>query len=41
MFSYTGLNEAQLQTLRQRYAIYLVSPGRMCLPGLNPAISTT
>ena len=40
MFSYTGLNEAQLQTLRQRYAIYLVSPGRMC-PGLNPAISTT
>ena len=36
MFSYTGLNEAQLQTLRQRYAIYLVSPGRMCLPGLNP-----
>ncbi len=35
MFSYTGLNEQQLDELRQRYAIYLVVPGRMCLPGLN------
>ncbi len=35
MFSYTGLNEQQLAELRQRYAIYLVSPGRMCLTGLN------
>lgn len=35
MFSYTGLNEQQLNDLRQRYAIYLVTPGRMCLPGLN------
>lgn len=36
MFSYTGLNEQQLSQLRQRYSIYLVAPGRMCLPGLNP-----
>ncbi|MEB6335261.1 amino acid aminotransferase [Serratia rhizosphaerae] len=35
MFSYTGLNPQQLETLRQRYAIYLMAPGRMCLPGLN------
>lgn len=35
MFSYTGLNQPQLERLRQHYAIYLVAPGRMCLPGLN------
>jgi aromatic-amino-acid transaminase len=35
MFSYTGLNPQQLERLRQDYAIYLVAPGRMCLPGLN------
>ncbi|KEY58068.1 amino acid aminotransferase [Serratia sp. DD3] len=35
MFSYTGLNEQQVNQLRQQYSIYLVSPGRMCLPGLN------
>lgn len=35
MFSYTGLNELQLGKLRQQYSIYLVAPGRMCLPGLN------
>jgi len=35
MFSYTGLNQQQLARLRQEYAIYLVAPGRMCLPGLN------
>lgn len=35
MFSYTGLNENQLEQLRHQYAIYLVAPGRMCLPGLN------
>lgn len=35
MFSYTGLSEPQVRLLRERYAIYLVSPGRMCLPGLN------
>lgn len=35
MFSYTGLNELQLDQLRRQYSIYLVAPGRMCLPGLN------
>ncbi|TQI81162.1 aromatic-amino-acid transaminase [Serratia fonticola] len=35
MFSYTGLNEQQVSQLRHQYAIYLVAPGRMCLPGLN------
>lgn len=35
MFSYTGLNERQVSELRERYSIYLVAPGRMCLPGLN------
>lgn len=35
MFSYTGLAEHQVGQLRQQYSIYLVAPGRMCLPGLN------
>ncbi|MFK8258830.1 aromatic amino acid transaminase [Erwinia sp. AnSW2-5] len=35
MFSYTGLNESQIGQLRHQHAIYLVAPGRMCLPGLN------
>ncbi len=35
MFSYTGLNDNQLKILREKYAIYLVSPGRMCVAGLN------
>jgi aromatic-amino-acid transaminase len=35
MFSYTGLNEQQVSQLRHQYSIYLVAPGRMCLPGLN------
>ncbi|MFC0227339.1 amino acid aminotransferase [Serratia aquatilis] len=35
MFSYTGLTEHQVSQLRQQYSIYLVAPGRMCLPGLN------
>ncbi|WP_431221893.1 aromatic amino acid transaminase [Serratia sp. L9] len=35
MFSYTGLNGQQVSQLRQQYSIYLVAPGRMCLPGLN------
>lgn len=35
MFSYTGLSEPQLKCLREEYAIYLVSPGRMCVAGLN------
>ncbi len=35
MFSYTGLTEAQVDRLRDEFAIYLVRSGRMCVPGLN------
>ena len=35
MFSYTGLSEAQVDTLRERHAVYLVRSGRMCVAGLN------
>ena len=35
MFSYTGLNEAQVATLRDRHGVYLVRSGRMCVAGLN------
>ncbi len=35
MFSYTGLTAGQVDTLRERYAVYLVRSGRMCVAGLN------
>jgi len=35
MFSYTGLNPAQVDRLREEYAIYLVRSGRICVAGLN------
>ena len=35
MFSYTGLSPAQVQQLRDDYAIYLVGSGRLCIAGLN------
>ncbi|WP_139308835.1 amino acid aminotransferase [Pantoea sp. 1.19] len=35
MFSYTGLTPAQVDRLREEYAIYLVGSGRMCVAGLN------
>lgn len=35
MFSYTGLMPDQVDRLRNEFAIYLVSNGRMCLTGLN------
>ena len=35
MFSYTGLSEAQVGTLRDEYGIYLVRSGRMCMSGLT------
>jgi aromatic-amino-acid transaminase len=37
MFSYTGLNEQQVTTLRERDGVYLVGSGRMCVAGLNEA----
>lgn len=35
MFSYTGLSPAEVDTLREQHAIYLVRSGRMCVAGLN------
>lgn len=35
MFSYTGLNAAQVDRLREEFGIYLVSSGRICVAGLN------
>lgn len=35
MFSYTGLSAAQVNRLREEFAIYLVSSGRICVAGLN------
>ena len=35
MFSYTGLNAAQVQRLQDEFAVYLVASGRMCVAGLN------
>jgi aromatic-amino-acid transaminase len=35
MFTYTGLNETQIERLRSEYAVYLLRSGRMCVAGLN------
>jgi aromatic-amino-acid transaminase len=35
MFSYTGLSAAQVDTLREAHAVYLVRSGRMCVAGLS------
>jgi aromatic-amino-acid transaminase len=35
MFSYTGLSAAQVDRLRDAYAVYLVRSGRICVAGLN------
>jgi aromatic-amino-acid transaminase len=35
MFSYTGLNAAQVDRLRDEFGIYAVSTGRICLAALN------
>lgn len=35
MFSYTGLSPAQVDRLREEFAVYLVASGRMCVAGLN------
>lgn len=37
MFSYTGFTTAQVDALRERFGIYLVGSGRMCVAGLNRA----
>ena len=35
MFSYTGLTAEQVDVLRDKYGIYAVSTGRICLAALN------
>jgi aromatic-amino-acid transaminase len=35
MFSYTGLSAAQVDRLRDEFAVYLVRSGRICVAGLN------
>ena len=35
MFSYSGLNKAQVQRLRKEYAVYIVDSGRICVAALN------
>jgi aromatic-amino-acid transaminase len=35
MFAYTGLSEQQVSAVRDRYGIYAVSSGRICVAGLN------
>jgi aromatic-amino-acid transaminase len=35
MFSYTGLGPAQVDRLKDEFAVYLVRSGRMCVAGLN------
>jgi len=35
MFSYTGLTAEQVDLLKEKYGIYLVRSGRMCVAGLN------
>jgi len=35
MFSYSGLTAAQVDVLRERYGIYAVSTGRICVAALN------
>lgn len=35
MFSYTGLTPEQVNTLREKYALYMVSTGRINLAGIN------
>ena len=37
MFSYTGLSGAQVDTLREQHAVYLIRSGRVCIAGLNSA----
>ncbi|KAJ6172053.1 Aspartate aminotransferase cytoplasmic [Penicillium chermesinum] len=35
MFSFTGLNEAQVQTLRSKWHVYMTKNGRISMAGLN------
>ena len=36
MFSYTGLSGDQVDTLRDKFSIYIVRDGRINVAGINP-----
>jgi len=36
MFSYSGLTQDQVRRLREKYAVYAIDTGRLCIPALNP-----
>jgi aromatic-amino-acid transaminase len=35
MFSYSGLSKAQVVTLREKYSIYAIESGRICVAALS------
>ncbi len=35
MFSYSGLTSAQVDRLREEFAVYAIGTGRICLAALN------
>ncbi len=35
MFSYSGLNQAQAERLKNEFSIYIVGTGRICVAALN------
>jgi aspartate aminotransferase len=35
MFAFTGLNKEMIDTLREKYAIYMTADGRISIAGLN------
>ena len=35
MFSYSGLNSAQVDRLREEFAVYAIGTGRICVAALN------
>ena len=41
MFSYSGLNKAQMLRLRSEFGVYGVDSGRICVAALNSGTSTT
>lgn len=37
MFSFSGLNKAQVDTLREKYSIYIIGSGRINVAGMTPS----
>lgn len=37
LFAYLSLSAAQVQVLRDRYGVYMLESGRLCLAGVNDA----